>query len=264
MGFAKGDHLPRELSQIPFAFALETLSQPIPVVLAVGVVVSVLGIACLVPRQQHGNPLSEQNRRDGVLRLLHADFANPTIGRLSLVSIITAVVDRIAVPVILPVFQIVLLPIAEGIHQCKSAAVRGIIDKAVPLTLPAHLVGELHHAALHMVLHSAQSVQEIIVADEQVLSSALALQQLSRKMIVKNLGILQIGVGRDPLDGRVAANQPEAVHPVLPHPPDQRVHHQILTCALHKGHLHDTFHPLGCGWRPRSPSYDMPPLLPPK
>ena len=159
-------------------------------------------------------------------------------------SIITAVVDRIAVPVILPVFQIVLLPIAEGIHQCKSTAVRGIIDKAVPLTLPAHLVGELHHAALHMVLHSAQSVQEIIVADEQVLSSALALQQLSRKMIVKNLGILQIGVGRDPLDGRVAANQPEAVHPVLPHPPDQRVHHQILTCALHKGHLHDAFHPL--------------------
>src|SRR4030095_15568508 len=106
------------------------LGRPLPVepadlvVLAVGVVVTALSAAHLVPGVQHRNAEGKKDSREKVALLTRADGADLRVRRRALDAVVEAVVVVLAVAIAFEVCFVVLLVVADQIVQCETGGTR--------------------------------------------------------------------------------------------------------------------------------------------
>src|SRR6185437_4192382 len=101
------------------------------VVLAVGVVISLLGTTELVATQQHRHTARNEQRQEEVLDLTVADRFNAQIGRRTFDPVVRTVLDFPPITVTLTIGQIVFTPEADQIVQGKAIMAGHEVDTAL-------------------------------------------------------------------------------------------------------------------------------------
>ena len=99
------------------------------VVLAVGVVVSVLASAELVSAQKHRNSLRKHQERDEILYLPLAQGLDLGVGAFALKAVVVGIVVVASVSVLLAVFVVVLSVVAYDIVHRKAVVAGDVIDR---------------------------------------------------------------------------------------------------------------------------------------
>ena len=69
MGFSQGDQIFHKSEQLLLALQAAPVQPPCRIVLAVGIVVSLLGVAKFIARQDAGRPLCQQHQKEGISSL---------------------------------------------------------------------------------------------------------------------------------------------------------------------------------------------------
>src|SRR5207237_2547204 len=98
------------------------------IVLAIGVVVSLLGAPHFIPAEDHGYAARDQQNDCKILHLALAQRFNVRIGVIALDSAVPAQVFINAVSLVFPVFLVVLCVIGEEIVQRKTIVTGNEID----------------------------------------------------------------------------------------------------------------------------------------
>ena len=117
MGPTKGEHVPGEANDLVVPLAERPVDPARLIVLAVGVVVSALGAAELVPRQEHRHAPRNGQGQQEILDLPHPNRLDRGVVGLSLDPVVGAVVLVGAVPIMLAVGLVVLPLVADEVVQ---------------------------------------------------------------------------------------------------------------------------------------------------
>ena len=134
---AKADHITEKIKQLPVLFQKPPVQPGNLVVLTVGVVVSILGIAEFISGQEHGRAPAAQKHCTGVADQAHAQGKHGFLVRLSFCPAVPAPVVVRAVRIVPAVGLVVLFIIGIQIVQGKAVVAgeeihAGIVARVVP------------------------------------------------------------------------------------------------------------------------------------
>ena len=126
------------------------------IVLRIGIVIAVLGIADLVAGQHQRRPLREEKAGELVLAQLPAQRRDCSVAGRALMAAIVAVIVVGAVAIVLAIRRIVLLVVAEQVGQRETVVHRDVIDAgAGRAVVVMKQVGGGGHAARHFADQAA-------------------------------------------------------------------------------------------------------------
>ena len=131
------------------------------VVLTIGIVIALLGIAYLVAGQHHRDALAHHQHRDGVLHLPVAQTVDIGIICLPLPAAVPAVIVVLAVAVVFAVGFVVLTVIRHEVHHREAVVRRDEVDAGLDTpTLRGVEVGRADDALLHIAQYPFVALQE--------------------------------------------------------------------------------------------------------
>ena len=131
MGPAEGDHVPEKAQLLPVLLQQRPVQPGGDVVLTVGVVVAELGVAELVPGQEHGDAPAAHEQGEGAAHHPPAQGVDGRVGRGALRAAVPAVVVVCPVGVVPAVFQVVLLVVGEEVPQGEAVVAGDEVHRGV-------------------------------------------------------------------------------------------------------------------------------------
>ena len=130
MSPAKGDHSSREALDLFVLFEQVPVKPTHLVILAVGVVITALGPAKLIPAEQHGNPPRDKQGQQEILDQAVTHALDTGILAQPFHPAIVAVVGIGPITAELAIFVIVLLLVADQIIQCEAVMTSHEVEAA--------------------------------------------------------------------------------------------------------------------------------------
>ena len=104
------------------------------VVLTVGIVVALLGVAHLVAREYHGDTLTDHQQGDGVFHLTVTQGVDVGVVRWTLATTVPTVVMVLAIAVVFAVGLVVLVVIRHKVHQRETVMRRDEVHAGLDAT----------------------------------------------------------------------------------------------------------------------------------